>query len=90
MWDEIYQGSDEDIANLIQRVKNETKATRKKREDRSFLDEVDDFGVEHDQDDTYQPPKKRKISRGFTSSKQHTPSKLLTPSRKRYEYAELM
>lgn len=67
--------------NLIERVKNETKATRKKR-DRHF---VEDFVAGDDQDDTFQTPKKRrKTSKVSTPSKQHTPSKMLTPSNKRY------
>ncbi|KFY52344.1 hypothetical protein V496_08533 [Pseudogymnoascus sp. VKM F-4515 (FW-2607)] len=31
IWEDIYHGTDEDIFNLIERVKNETKATRKRR-----------------------------------------------------------
>lgn len=68
--------------NLIERVKDETKATRKKRDDRHF---VDDFVAGDDQDDTFETPKRRKTSKVSTPSKQHTPSKLLTPSHKRYE-----
>ncbi len=69
--------------NLIERVKNETKATRKKRDSQSFMD---DYIAGDDQDDTFQTPKKRrKTSKVLTPSKQHTPSKLLTPSNKRHE-----
>jgi len=69
--------------SLIERVKDETKATRKKRDDRNF---VDDFVAGDDQDDTFETPKKRrKTSKVSTPSKQHTPSKLLTPSHKRYK-----
>jgi origin recognition complex subunit 1 len=69
--------------NLIERVKNETKATRKKRDDRHF---VDDLVLGDDQDDTFQTPKKRrKTSKVSTPSKEHTPSKMLTPSHKRYK-----
>ena len=73
--------------NLIKRVKNETKATRKKRDDRHFVDDfVDDFVAEDDQDDAFETPKKRrKTSKVSTPSKQHTPSKTLTPSHKRYK-----
>lgn len=67
--------------NLIERVKNETKATRKKRDDWHFLD---DFVAGDDQDDTFETPKKRrKTSKMSTPSKQHTPSKTLTPSHKK-------
>jgi hypothetical protein len=67
----------------MERVKNETKATRKKRNDQHF---VDDFVAGDDQDDTFQTPKKRRrISKVLTPSKQHTPSKLLTPSHKKYK-----
>jgi hypothetical protein len=69
--------------NLIERVKNETKATRKKSHDRHF---VDDLVLGDDQDDTFQTPKKkRKTSKVSTPSKEHTPSKMLTSSHKRYK-----
>jgi origin recognition complex subunit 1 len=69
--------------NLIERVKNETKATRKKRDDRHF---VDDFVAGDDQDDTFETPKKRrKTLKLSTPSKLRTPSKTLTPSHKRYK-----
>src|SRR3982074_2009586 len=70
IWEDIFRGTDEDVANLIQRVQNETKATRRKREDRPFSDEVEDFLAGDDQDDTYRTPKKkRKTSRVSTPSK---------------------
>ncbi|KFY36282.1 hypothetical protein V494_05159 [Pseudogymnoascus sp. VKM F-4513 (FW-928)] len=89
VWEDIFHGTDDDIFNLIERVKNETKATRKRRgelraekrkQEQEFLtvDDEDDNG-----DDFGTPKKKRKTSVALTPKKPRTPSKLLTPSHKR-------
>lgn len=90
-WEDIFHGTDEDIFNLIERVKSETKATRKRRgelqaakrqQEQEFLS-VDD-GDDH-RDDFGTPKKRRKTSVALTPKKPRTPSKLLlTPSHKRY------
>lgn len=90
-WEDIFHGTDEDIFNLIERVKSETKATRKRRgelqaakrqQEQEFLS-VDD-GDDH-RDDYGTPKKRRKTSVALTPKKPRTPSKLLlTPSHKRY------
>ncbi|KFX98638.1 hypothetical protein V497_02621 [Pseudogymnoascus sp. VKM F-4516 (FW-969)] len=89
-WEDIFKGTDEDIFNLIERVKNETKASRKRRgelkaikaqQEQEFLsvDDGDDHG-----DDFGTPKKRRKTSVALTPKKPRTPSKvLLTPSHKR-------
>lgn len=70
---------------LVERVKNETKASRKRYGDRQPADEKDEFaGGDELEDMIHTPRKKRKISTLSTPRKTKTPSKLLTPSNKRY------
>ena len=86
IWEDIFHGSHEDIFNLIERVKSETKATRKRRGElqAEMRDQEQEFSNIDDRDDTGTPTKKRKTSMASTPRKPRTPSKLLTPSHKRY------
>jgi origin recognition complex subunit 1 len=84
IWEDIYRG-EEDIFNLVERVKTETKATRKRRNERHAADAEAEFVAQKDQQVTVETPKKkRKTSAISTPQKLRTPSKLLTPSHKRY------
>lgn len=80
----------EDISALIDLVEDGTKASRKgrdvaKAEDNFTLEDEDDY------DEAGQKtPKKRKTSVASTPRKIKTPSKLLTPSHKRYEFIYLL
>lgn len=82
-WKEIYHGTEEDILKLIERVKSETKATRKKRGERKYTQHEDDFVEADDHDITETPRKRQKTTTARTPTKARTPSKLLTPSHKR-------
>jgi len=47
-WENIYRGSQQDVFALIERIKRETKATRKRREAESSQEhEMFDVGVPH-------------------------------------------
>lgn len=74
----------EDIAALIDRVESGTKAPRKGRD--IAIAEAD-FSEDEDEEDVLKTPKKRKTSAAATPKKNRTPSKLLTPSHKRYNLA---
>jgi origin recognition complex subunit 1 len=86
IWEDIFHGSSEDIFNLIERVKNETKATWKRRGELRAAKQNHDkeFSNIDDEDDIGTPKKKRKTSVALTPRKPRTPSKLLTPSHKRF------
>jgi hypothetical protein len=85
VWEDIFRGTEEDIANLIERVNSETKATRKKASNPHFEDGIDDFVAEDDREVFFHTPKKkRKTSAVSTPRKQQIPSKVLTPSHKKY------
>lgn len=85
-WEKVYNGTVEDIQALIDLVENGTKASRKGRD---VAKAEDNFTLEDDEDDydaaVQKTPKKRKTSVTSTPRKNRTPSKLLTPSHKRYE-----
>lgn len=86
MWEDIYHGSEGDVVDLIDRVKRETKATRKKRSDRPPLEETDEFVVQDEEDmKLHTPKRKRKCSATSTPRRQESAKKLLTPSHKRQE-----
>ena len=86
MWEDIYHGNEGDIINLIDRVKRETKATRKKRSVRHPVEDTDEFVVQDDEDmKLHTPKRKRKISATSTPRRQESATKLLTPSHKRHE-----
>lgn len=83
IWDDIYHGTEEDITSLIERLKGDTKATRKRRKDARIADD-ENFDVDEDVDDKPATPRKRqKTSALLTPRKPRTPSKLVTPSHKR-------
>lgn len=85
MWDEIYHG-EEDIAALMERVKSQTKATRKRR--KTEKEDLDEFVVGQDGDEGVPktPRKRRKvdgISTPTSKRKDLTPRKFMTPTHKR-------
>ncbi len=82
-WEELYHETEEDIASLVEKVKNETKATRKKRRERPASPPEDGFVDDGDADIPQTPRKRQKISSALTPKKARTPSKLMTPSHKR-------
>ncbi|KAI9735014.1 MAG: Origin recognition complex, subunit 1 [Claussenomyces sp. TS43310] len=85
-WEDIFHGSERDIHDLIQRVKRETKASRKRCADRNLGDEVHDFGLDEAKKvevDARTPKKRQKMTSILTPQKQQIPSKLLTPTHKR-------
>jgi origin recognition complex subunit 1 len=84
VWEDVFHGTEEDIYSLIKRVKSEIKPTRKRRYERSVIDEEDEFTVENGQELTLETPKKKqKNSVISTPRKLQTPSKLVTPTHKR-------
>lgn len=87
IWEDVYRGTEEDLQHLIERVQSETKATRRRRREKQAADEEEEeFAAGDDEEDGLRTPKKkkRKTSNISTPQKQKTPSKLLTPSHKRY------
>ena len=83
-WEELYHGTEEDIAKLIERVKSETKGARKKRSEQQYTQTEDDF-VEPDDHDIVETPRKRqKTTNALTPKREKmATSKLVTPSHKR-------
>lgn len=84
VWEDIYDGTEDGIHQLIDRVKSDTRTLRKKRTEKRSKEE-DNFSGGDEADHSLQTPRKKaKLSTNLTPSKQRTPSKLLTPSQKRY------
>lgn len=84
LWEDIFHGTEEDVALLIERVKAETTATRKKSSKKRTKLELDFEASDGEGNDLETPRKKQKFSTVSTPKKPRTPSKLLTPSHKRY------
>jgi origin recognition complex subunit 1 len=83
VWEDVFHGA-EDIYSLIERVKSETKPTRKRRYDRSVIDDGDEFTMESGQNHPFETPtKKQKNSVTNTPRKLQSQSKLVTPTHKR-------
>jgi origin recognition complex subunit 1 len=83
VWEDIYHGTEEDVADLIDRLKRDTKATRKRRKE-TRITEDDNFDGEDVDQEPATPRKRQKTSTVSTPRKLRTPSKLVTPSHKRY------
>lgn len=84
-WEEIYRSAD-DILPLVERIKSQTKATRKrKRGDTTVEDAENDFEPAADPLSPRTPSKKRKFSQVSTptSKSKLTPKKFTTPTHKR-------
>jgi len=87
-WEEIYKSAD-DIDPLIDRVKSQTKATRKRKGGDHVDDGNEDAEIDFDSlvepSSPKTPSKKRKFSHASTptSKAKRTPQKFLTPSHKR-------
>ncbi|KAI9756271.1 MAG: subunit of tubulin prefoldin [Chaenotheca gracillima] len=84
-WDQIYDGSAEDILNLIERVQRETKATRRKRGEAKVAKREFDEYVAEDGEQPQTPRKKHKASAVSTpkSGRSAKASKFTTPTHKR-------
>ncbi|KAL1891638.1 Origin recognition complex, subunit 1 [Sporothrix stenoceras] len=96
VWEDIYNGTVEDIENLVELVKTGTKATRKRRQKAvsadlyDYGDEVDDGDNEAKDEDgekVLRTPKRRtktlNVATTPTSKQPKSASKLLTPSHRR-------
>jgi origin recognition complex subunit 1 len=85
-WEDVYDSTEDGLNKLMQRLENDTMATRKKRPGKRRIAD-DDFTGEHVRDSDLEqetPRKKQKFSSAAsTPRKIKTPSKLLTPSHKR-------
>ncbi|KAF1989472.1 P-loop containing nucleoside triphosphate hydrolase protein [Aulographum hederae CBS 113979] len=85
VWEDVYRDYD-DIDSLIDLVKSQTKATRKRKANTKEEKDLDDFVEgEEDEDGAPQTPKKRRKLNASTPSKKNdlTPRKFLTPTHKR-------
>ncbi|KAF2089000.1 P-loop containing nucleoside triphosphate hydrolase protein [Saccharata proteae CBS 121410] len=88
VWEDIYSGR-EDLIPLMDRIKAQTKATRKRQASkRAEEDEMDGFviGDENDDGEPRTPKKRRKLNDATTPTskrKDLTPRKFLTPTHKR-------
>lgn len=97
VWEDIFNGTVEDIENLIDLVKTGTKATRKRRQTRDVSADLYDYGDEVDDGDNdtkdkdgeielRTPKRKTKtldVATTPTSKQPKSASKLLTPSHRR-------
>lgn len=86
-WEDLYDGSEKSLDQLRQRLENDTMATRKRRPEKRKVADDDYTGTNIADGDLEQetPRKKQKFSSAAsTPRKIKTPSKLLTPSHKRY------
>lgn len=86
-WEDVYDGTEESLCKLRERLENDTTATRRKRPQKRKIADDEFAGVDVADSDLEQetPRKKQKFSSAAsTPRKIRTPSKLLTPSHKRY------
>jgi origin recognition complex subunit 1 len=85
-WEDVYDGTEDGLTKLYERLENDTTATRKKRPEKRKIADDEFTGGEADSDlEQETPRKKQKFSSvASTPRKIRTPSKLLTPSHKRY------
>ncbi|TVY51549.1 Origin recognition complex subunit 1 [Lachnellula cervina] len=82
-WNDISHDTEDDVIRLMERLKSETKATKKSRLDKRKRGD-DEFDLKDEADDEPGTPrKKHKTFAVSTPRKPRTPSKLLTPSHKR-------
>ncbi len=86
IWEDVYDGTEEGLTRLRERIENDTTATRKKRPGKRKIAD-DEFAGENGGDSDVElqtPRKKQKFSSAVsTPRKMRTPSKLVTPSHKR-------
>ncbi len=89
IWEDIYHGTEDDIFNLIERVKRETKATRKRRTARDASPDAYTLEEENDADlAQYRTPKKKARTYDVTTpNKQRSASKPVTPSHRKYVHS---
>lgn len=86
IWEDIQHGSEDQVNDLLVRIESETKPTKKRKYQKRTKGDDDFKGgfVDEDELETHTPRKKQKFSMVSTPKKPRTPSKLLTPSHKRY------
>lgn len=85
VWEDIYHGA-EDIEELSDRIKRETKATRRRRTQKDESPELD-YTARDDGDDDHEQirtPKKARTHDALTPSKRRSTSKPMTPSHRKY------
>lgn len=82
IWEDIFHDAEEDVTALIDRLKSDTKATRKRRTEAKTTDE-DGFHDDDIGEEPTTPRKRQKTSIISTPRKPRTPSKLVTPGHKR-------
>ncbi|KAB5579975.1 P-loop containing nucleoside triphosphate hydrolase protein [Coniochaeta sp. 2T2.1] len=82
IWEDIYRGA-EDIEDLSERVKRETKATRRRRPARDESQERDFTGRDDGDDGEVRTPKKARTHDVLTPSKKRSASKPMTPSHRK-------
>jgi origin recognition complex subunit 1 len=85
-WEDVYDGTEDGLHKLMQRLENDTMATRRKRPGKRKIADDDFTGANvHDSDLEQETPRKKQkfSSAASTPRKIRTPSKLLTPSHKR-------
>lgn len=82
MWEDIYHGTEGDIEALIDRIKTDTKVTRKRHKIAGTAGD-DIFEDDGANDEPSTPRKRQKTSAVSTPRKPRTPSKLVTPGQKR-------
>ncbi|KAI9804265.1 MAG: Origin recognition complex, subunit 1 [Piccolia ochrophora] len=86
VWEEVYPGRAEDLYGLIERIKTETKATRKRRRDAGKETYEADQDEENDGAVPETPRKKRKTTPAVTPKSHHSARSrgmTLTPIRKK-------
>lgn len=86
-WEDVYDGTEQSLSQLRERLENDTTATRRKRSEKRKIADDDFTGQDVADSDLEQetPKKKQKFSSAASSPRKiRTPSKLLTPSHKRY------
>jgi origin recognition complex subunit 1 len=82
VWEDTYHGTEEDVATLIDRLKSDTRATRKRRKDTKTTGD-DNFEDDDIGEEPATPRKRQKTSAVSTPRKARTPAKLVTPGHKR-------
>jgi origin recognition complex subunit 1 len=90
-WEDVYDGSEESLNKFRERLENDTTATRRKRLEKRKIADDDFTGVDVADSDLEQetPRKSQKFSSAAsTPRKIRMPSKILTPSHKRYVLAK--
>jgi origin recognition complex subunit 1 len=84
IWEDVYHGTEEDVECLIERLKRDTRAVKRRNSEKRKVGDEEDYDGDHVDEKVQTPRKKQKTSAASTPRKPRTPSKLITPSHKRY------